>query len=217
MSADSLLIELGWSPHWEALFEPHIGENIEPARVLRGDRGCSLVATADGVVRARPSRRFLKASRDSAALPVVGDWIAVLSSSGLDDLLILAVLERKSAITRGDSGRTSGTQVLAANIDTVFIVHPIVEPPNLRRIERELSLAWDSGAVPVVVLTKVDLSTDPVLSLAAVESIALGVDVLSVNAQSAAGAEQLLKYIPGHSSAVLLGPSGAGNHQGSGG
>ena len=79
----------------------------------------------------------------------------------LDVPLIEAVLERASAITRGDPGKVSDVQVLAANIDTVFVVHPIAEPPNLRRIERELSLAWDSGAVPVVVLTKADLSADP--------------------------------------------------------
>ncbi len=68
-------------------------------------------------------------------------------------------LHLKSSITRGDPGKTSDTQVLAANIDTVFVVHPIAEPPNLRRIERELSLAWNSGAIPVVMLTKADLSS----------------------------------------------------------
>ena len=210
MGDNSLLAELGWSPYWEAHFEPYIGENIQPARVVRGDRGSSLVVTAEGVFRARPSSRLLKARPDSAAMPVVGDWIAVISSKDMDDLLVLAVLERKSEIKRWDSGKTFGTQVLAANIDIVFVVHPIADSPNLRRLERELSLAWDSGAVPVVVLTKVDLATDPTVSLAAVESIALGVDVLSVNAQNAADVEQLLKYIPGHSAAVLLGPSGAG-------
>jgi ribosome biogenesis GTPase len=100
--------------------------------------------------------------------------------------------------------------VLAANIDTVFVVHPIAEQPNLRRIERELSVAWDSGAVPVVVLTKVDLSADTEAARAAVESIAHGVDVLAMNALSGEGVDSLLTYISGHRTAVLMGPSGVG-------
>ena len=88
-------------------------------------------------------------------------WRCSPPATTLDAPLIEAVLARTSAITRGDPGKTSDVQVLAANIDTVFVVHPIAEPPNLRRIERELSVAWDSGAVPVVVLTKADLSADP--------------------------------------------------------
>ena len=102
-------------------------------------------------------------------------------------------------------------QVLAANIDIVFVVHPIAEPPNLRRIERELSLAWDSGAVPVVVLTKADLSDDPDAARAAVEAVALGADVLVTNALAGDGVELAASsYIAGHRTAVLIGPSGAG-------
>ena len=101
-------------------------------------------------------------------------------------------------------------QVLAANIDTVFVVHPIAEPPNLRRIERELSLAWDSGAAPVVVLTKADLSADSEAARRATQSVAPGVDVLVTNALAGESAELLLTYITGHRTAVLVGPSGAG-------
>ena len=120
------------------------------------------------------------------------------------------MLERTSAITRGDPGGTSDVQVLAANIDTVFVVHPIADPPNLRRIERELSVAWDSGAVPVVVLTKADLSSDPDAARAAVEAVALGADVLVTNALAGDGIRPILDYISDHRTAVLVGPSGAG-------
>ena len=150
--------------------------------MVRTDRGSSLVATRAGIVRAKPSLRLLKSSDDPAGLPAVGDWVAALASADVEIALIESVLDRRNAITRGGSGKTSETQVLAANIDTVFVVHPIAEPPNLRRIERELSLAWDSGAAPVVVLTKADLSTDPQAALEAVDSIAIGVDALLVNA-----------------------------------
>ena len=206
----SPLRALGYSPRWEALFEPYAAEGLTPARVIRGDRGSLLVATPDGVVRATPSARLLRSAGGAADLPAVGDWVAVLVSGHLDAPLIEAVLERASAITRGDPGKTSDVQVLAANIDTVFVVHPIAEPPNLRRIERELSVAWDSGAVPVVVLTKADLSADPDAARAAVESVALGADVLVMNALAGDGIRPILGYISDHRTAVLVGPSGAG-------
>jgi ribosome biogenesis GTPase len=201
---------LGWSPRWQALFSPYAARGLTPARVVRSDRGSVLVATPTGVVRATFSADLLKADGGAVRLPAVGDWVAVLAPEDLDVPIIEVVLERASAITRGDPGETSEAQVLAANIDTVFVVHPIAEQPNLRRIERELSVAWDSGAVPVVVLTKVDLSADTEAARAAVESIAHGVDVLAMNALSGEGVDSLLTYISGHRTAVLMGPSGVG-------
>jgi ribosome biogenesis GTPase len=204
------LRELGWSPRWEALFADYLDAGLTAARVIRSDRGSSLIATASGVVRAKPSVRLLKAANGSADLPAVGDWVAVLDPKDIDVPLIEAVLERKSAITRGDPGKTSDVQVLAANIDIVFVVHPIAGPPNLRRIERELALAWDSGAAPVVVLTKADLSPDPESARTAVESIAFGAEVLRVNALAGEGIGPLLTHISSGYTAVLIGPSGAG-------
>jgi len=140
----------------------------------------------------------------------VGDW-AVLSFS--DDMAVAqveAVLDRSSAVTRGDPGKSSEVQVLAANVDVVFVVHPISAEPNVRRIERELSLAWESGAVPVVILTKADLAEDPDAACAVAEAVALGVDVRATNALAGDGVEELREYIRDHRTAVLLGPSGAG-------
>jgi ribosome biogenesis GTPase len=179
--------------------------------VIRGDRGSLLIATPEDVLQAKPSARLLKSVTASAELPAVGDWVAVMvSGDHVDAPRIEAVLERQSAITRGDPGGTSDVQVLAANIDTVFVVHPIADLPNLRRIERELSAAWDSGAVPVVVLTKADLSADPDAARSAVESVALGTDVMLMNALSGDGIQPILEYISSHRTAVLIGPSGAG-------
>ncbi len=206
----SALTELGYSTRWETLFEPHAGEGLTPARVIRGDRGSFLIATPDDVVHAKPSSRLSKSVSSAAELPAVGDWVVVLVAGHLEAPLIEAVLERKSAIMRSDPGGTSDAQVLAANIDTVFVVHPIVDPPNLRRIERELSGAWGSGAVPVVVLTKADLSADPDAARAAVESVALGADVIVMNALAGDGILPILGYISDHRTAVLVGPSGAG-------
>ena len=210
MADSSALRALGYSPRWEALLEPYIRDGLTPARVIRSDRGSALIAAPGGIGRAQPSARLSKAARGGADMPATGDWVAVQAGDDLEMPLIEAVLERASAITRGDPGKASEVQVLAANIDTVFVVHPIADPPNLRRVERELSLAWDSGATPVVVLTKADLSADPEAARTAVESVALGVDVLVTNALSGESAELLLAYITGHRTAVLVGPSGAG-------
>jgi ribosome biogenesis GTPase len=201
---------LGYSPRWQALFEPHLARSLTPARVIRSDRGSALIAMPTGVVRAKLSARLLKSANGPADLPAVGDWVAVLAPEGLDAPLIEVVLERASAITRGDPGKTSDSEVLAANIDTVFVVHPIAGSPNLRRIERELSVAWESGAVPVVVLTKADLSADPEAARRAVEAVAPGADVLAMNALTGEGVAPLLAYVSDHRTAVLLGPSGAG-------
>lgn len=201
---------LGYSPRWQALFEPYAREGLTLARVVRTDRGSVLIATSGGVVRARPSPAFLKVAKGLSDQPAVGDWVAVATADDLEVPLIEAVLARASAITRGDPGGTSGVQVLAANIDTVFVVHPMADAPNLRRIERELSLAWDSGAVPVVVLTKADLSASFESEREAVRAIAPETDVVITSALAEGGAEPLLPYISGHRTAVLVGPSGAG-------
>jgi len=206
----SKLVDLGWGPHWQALFDSSATADSRPARVVRGDRGSFLVATPNGVVRAKPSVRLQKAAGGPVDLPVVGDWVVVREPDGLDVALIEAALERKSAIVRGDSGRTSNRQVLVANVDTVFVVDPIADSPNLRRIERELALAWTSGATPVVVLTKADLSSGPEAARAAVMSIAPGAEVLLANSLERDSASKLLPHISNQRTAVLIGPSGAG-------
>jgi ribosome biogenesis GTPase len=205
-----MLEALGCTPRWEVLFAPHAQQGLVLARVVRSDRGSVLIATESGVVRAKPATRLLKQAAGTADLPAVGDWVAVLAPADLDTPLIEAILDRASAISRGDSGRSADLQVLAANVDTVFVVHPIADGPNLRRLERELSLAWVSGAVPVVVLTKADLAPDPAGARIAVEAVAPGADVLLVNALAGDGVEPLFGYLAGHRTAVLIGPSGAG-------
>ncbi len=199
----------GYSTRWEALFEPYAAQGLVPARVVRSDRGSVLVATADEVFHAKPSGRLVRAVGSGAGLPAVGDWVAVRVSGGLGATqTIEAVLDRTSTITRLDP--EGNVQVLAANIDTVFVVHPISGSPNLRRIERELSVAWDSGAVPVVLLTKADLSDDPEAARAAVQAVALGADVVAVNALAGDGTGPILAHITAGLTAVLVGPSGAG-------
>ena len=210
LTGSSLLEDVGYSTRWRALFAPYADQGLSPARVVRTARGSAIVATSSGVLRAKPSAALMKSPGGPARLPAVGDWVAVTAAADLDVPLVIAVLERSSAITRGDPGDTSNAQVLAANIDTVFVVHPIAAEPHLRRLERELSLAWDSGAVPVVVLTKADLSPAPEAARATVETVALGADVHVTSALTGAGMDPLLGYIAERRTAVLIGPSGAG-------
>lgn len=209
MGPESALARLGFA-RFEALFAEHAAAGLVPARVLRTDRGSLLAATDGGVVRAETAVHLLKSADGAEALPAVGDWVALRTSDGVRVALVEVVLPRSSAFVRRDPGKAAVGQVLAANIDVVFVVHPIDAEPNVRRIERELALAWESGATPVVVLSKKDLAPDPEGARVAVEAVALDVDVLLESAVTGDGVDALLRYADGHRTVALIGPSGAG-------
>ena len=200
----------GYSDRWRALFTDVAAPGHIPGRVVRADRGYAFVATGEGTVRAEASARMRNAARGPDDFPATGDWVVLDPAPEHEIPVIEAVLPRASAFMRGDPGKTATVQVLAANVDTVFIVHPIAEEPNLRRIERELALAWESGAVPVVVLSKADLSSDIEAARTAVEEIAFGVDVRVESAITGDGVEALRQYGAGGRTVALIGPSGVG-------
>jgi len=236
VSDHHLLEPLGYGPRWQALFveqaaalaAEHADEHLLCGRVVRVDRGSVLVTTEGATLRAAPPARLSKAAaagavsapatantaspaaHAGAGLPVTGDWVVVAAPPDLDLPLIEVVLERATAFTRGDPDGTSAQQVLAANVDIVFVLHSVSRVPNLRRIERELAAAWESGATPVVVLAKADLSEDPAADLAAVESVAPGVDVHMTSAVRGEGVAALREYGRGHRTIALIGPSGVG-------
>jgi len=226
------LESLGYSDRWRALFATHAEAGHVPARVVRSGRGSAVVSAPHGIVRAKPSAR-LRRRRDSAAgharpdgrlradgrasagsdgPPACGDWVVLDPAPTHEAAVIEAILPRASAFTRGASDETSAPQVIAANVDTVFVVHPVEPEPNLRRIERELALAWESGAVPVVVLTKADLAeaADVASRAAGVRDVALGVDVVVTSATAAVGIEDVRAYAGEGKTVALIGPSGVG-------
>ena len=175
-----------------------------PARVARVDRGWStLWHTADDATEAQPLR-----VRNITADVAVGDW--VIPSD--DAETVAHVLERHSAFVRRASfeGDRFEADTLAANIDVVFLVHAFGTPPNQRRLERELVLAFDSGATPVVLLTKVDAVDDPEPTRAELAAVALGVPVLGASGRARTGLEAVREYASGNRTVAFLGASGVG-------
>ncbi len=208
-----LLAAMGFCEKWQALFQPYADAGFLPGRVVRADRGSCVVAWAGGFVRAAFSARFAKGAFAAVDLPAAGDWVTLRSDPAGEEgaaVSIESVLPRRTAFIRSDPGKETSGQVLAANIDVVFIVHSLEAAPNLRRIERELAVAWESGAAPVVVLTKADLATDPVSSVSSVAAVAPGVEVLPVSAVTGSGLGPLLSFCSHNRTVALIGPSGSG-------
>jgi ribosome biogenesis GTPase len=143
-------------------------------------------------------------------LPAVGDWVAVAPRAVEGRATIHAVLPRRSSFERKAAGRETEAQVVAANVDVVFLVAALDDVPNLRRLERYLTLAWESGALPVVVLTKADRADDVPARVAEVSAVALGADVLVVSSPRGEGLEAVHGRLRGARTGALLGASGAG-------
>lgn len=188
---------------------PAIAELVQ-GRVVRVDKGLSTVLTEDGPVRATWSGGVLAAiAADGQATPCTGDWVAVRHWPD-DRITVEAVAPRRTAIVRAEVGGTSRGQVLAANVDVIAIVVGLIPEPNIGRIERFLALAWESGARPVVVLTKSDLVTDASSVAEDVATAAPGADVLVCSATTGEGLEAVRTLLDNNATLALLGVSGAG-------
>ncbi|WP_420451574.1 ribosome small subunit-dependent GTPase A [Ilumatobacter sp.] len=195
---------LGWSRAFDETWAA-LGRPGAPARVTRLDRGWSTAARsfAQTVGEADPVR-----VRNIGADVAVGDWIV----ASADGERVEHVLARTSAFTRRASfdGMRAVAHTLAANIDVVFLIHALGSPPSPRRLERELVLAFDSGADPVVVLTKTDLVDDPEPSRRALEAVALGVPVLLASGVTGEGIDAIADHASGNRTLAFLGSSGVG-------
>lgn len=186
-----------------------------PCRVVRADRGAVLVVPTDdlGAAPARVAldRDGLVAQPDGTRVPpTVGDVVDVAVPADGAPPHLAGLHERRSALVRDSAGRTSLAQVMAANVDVVLVVEHLDPDPDLGRVERLLTLAWRSGATPVVVLTKADLVPDPAGMAADVAAVALGVDVHAVSVPAATGLEPLRALLRPGVALVAVGPSGAG-------
>ena len=199
----------GWSDRVAALFAAVDVPGAVPGRVIRADRWSCSVAAPGGVVRADP---FGTTSRQAGVtmVPVSGDWVAVATRED-EEADVVAVLPRWSAISRKDPNeRVTAEQVLAANVDVLAVVTALDRPVGGNRIERILAAAWESGATPVVVLTKADLAPDPAEAVREAEAAAGGVAVLLTSTATGEGVEDVRALLGRSVTLALLGPSGAG-------
>jgi ribosome biogenesis GTPase len=204
------LASLGWGDDLAAAYRAYSDDDHRPGRALRVDRGICTVLTADGAVRASLAGSVLaRAAQDPVALPCAGDWLAVRRWPD-DRLTVEGVLPRRTAVVRRTSDKDSTGQVLAANMDAAAVVEPMDPAPDIGRVERLLALAWESGARPLVVLTKADLAADPHDVAAAIAEVAPGVDVVPVSARRGLGLDELRPLVAPGQTLGLLGRSGAG-------
>jgi ribosome biogenesis GTPase / thiamine phosphate phosphatase len=205
------LATLGWDDGWSAAFEPHRAAGLVPGRVAVPHRGAYDVLTAEGETRARLPGRARR-DHDAADLPVVGDWVALESrAEAAPD--IRAVLPRRTKFSRRaahDPGAdVAREQVVAANVDVVFVVASLAEDVNLRVLERYLTLVWESGARPVILLTKADLAPDPESAVRELDSLG-DVAVHAVSIRTRLGLDTVRGYLEPGVTGALLGPSGVG-------
>ncbi|MFF1271962.1 ribosome small subunit-dependent GTPase A [Streptomyces marokkonensis] len=206
-ATSSALAPYGWDDAWADEFAPHDADGLLPGRVIRVDRGQCDVVTAGGILRADTA---FVTPHDPLRVVCTGDWVAV--EPGGNPRYVRAYLPRRTAFVRSTSSKRSEGQILAANVDHAVVAVSLAVELDLARIERFLALAWESGAQPVVVLTKADLVPDAVTRahlVQDVETSAPGVPVLTVSAVDGDGLDVLTALVSGGTS-VLLGQSGAG-------
>lgn len=183
---------------------------LEPARVLSQEKGFYKIITNRGEKLAELSGKFRFQATFSSEYPAVGDFVLVNWNESGDSAIVESLLPRKSAFIRKAAGEPQQEQVVAANIDTVFLCMALNNDFNLRRLERYISIAWDSGAIPVVVLTKSDLCDDLEQKLLEVSSVAFGVDVLVTTSTEENGYKELLPFISEGKTIAFIGSSGVG-------
>ena len=185
---------------WNSYFEGQLVRPAEPARVVLADRELFVVWTESGEREATAGGRLRYEGDD---WPVVGDWVALEAGTR-----IASVLPRRTAFSRKEPGRATREQVITANIDVLFIVAGLDGDFNLRRLERYLMMAWESGARPVIVLNKADLRADA--AGVAAETEALGAPVAVISALDGSGVSALDAHIAAGETAALTGSSGVG-------
>jgi ribosome biogenesis GTPase / thiamine phosphate phosphatase len=201
------LAALGWTDELEAAFIPYVERGFMPARVVAEHRGGYYVRSELGD-RLAQARGRLRDEELWGGMPAVGDWVVVCDAPG-ERFAIEALLPRRTKVSRKTPWLKAEEHILVANVDTVMLVSGLDQDFNPRRLERYLTAAWDSGADPVIVLTKLDVCDDPA-KLAEAESVAVGVPVHAVSNVTGEGIDAVRELLSPAKSFVLLGSSGTG-------
>ena len=201
------LKDLGWDEAWQAVFRPFAAEGLVPARVGIEFNYLYRVFAEAGELQAQHTGRL---RHEADSLSAVGDWVAVRPSPGEATATIEAILPRRSKFSRKVAGEITEEQIVAANIDSVFLVMGLDGDYNPRRLERYLMLAFESGARPVVILNKSDVADHLAEDMDEIERLAVGIPVHAVSAKEGRGLEVIDAYLGPGRTGALLGSSGAG-------
>jgi ribosome biogenesis GTPase / thiamine phosphate phosphatase len=210
------LSEWGWDDGWQAAYLASKPDGLVPGRVTADSRHLFHVTVAPGRESwARPTGNYSARAGGTAKMPVTGDWVLVDAAPEHSEWPIHDLLPRRSALRRkapADSGRVAEEQVLAANMDFLFVVNGLDGGRNftVRGLERYLTAGWDSGAIPVVVLHKADLAADLEGAMLEAREVAPGVDIVATSALSPGGLDPLAPYLRPGKTVALVGKSGVG-------
>lgn len=204
------LVDLGWSPFFAEPFAPYAERGLLPGRVAVEHKIAYGVYLESGEALASLAGKLRHHARERADLPAVGDWVAVRRHPEADAATIQAVLPRRSKFSRKVAGEATVEQIVATNVDTVFLVVALGHDWNPRRLERYLLLAAESGARPAIVLNKADLCPDVTANVREAAAIAPGVPVHALSATRGDGLDALAPYLGRGQTAALLGSSGVG-------
>ena len=208
------LEKIGWNNSLEEAYKTNFKEFTEKGcsvgRVFAEHTHLYKLYTETGEILGEVSGKMRYEALEQQDFPAVGDWVVISERPEEARATIHGVLPRKSKFSRKVAGTNTKEQLLATNIDTVFLVNALNNNYNVRRLERYLILAWESGANPVIVLSKADLCDDVEEKLAELEGVAPGVPVLVISALENRGMDELKEYVKAGSTVALLGSSGVG-------
>ena len=206
------LAELGWNDFFAQAFAPHAAAGCVPARVTLELKGYFEVTGEFGAKLGECTGKYVNSAATTADYPAIGDWVAVTPQAGDDTRAnIHARLPRRTRFSRKAAGQEDVEQIVAANVDTVFLVSALDGNYHLHRLERYLAAAWASGAQPVILLNKADLADDDAAALKAeIATVAPAVPVFVVSAQTRRGLKALAPYLTPGATIALLGSSGVG-------
>jgi len=191
---------------WNSFFEQQVAtlghSDLQYARIVEEQRGLYRISGDEQWVEV--SGRFRHDAASAADFPAVGDWV------GVDGRIIHVRLARRGTVSRAAAGRAVDEQVVAANVDVIFLVTAMTQDLNTRRLERYLTMVWDAGAVPVVILNKADLCEDPAAVSELVRARLPMTDVVVISALADSGLDALTPYLHPATTVALLGSSGVG-------
>lgn len=204
------LRSFGWSEFFETGFKFYEGQDYAVGRVALEHKNIYRVYTQDGEVLAEISGRLRHEAVNRSDLPAVGDWVVIRSRPERDRAMIHAILPRRTSFARKTAGSRTQEQIVGANVDTVFLLTSLNQDFSLRRIERYLVIAWESGANPIVILSKSDLCDRVADAIDEVRSVARGMPVHAVSVVTGDGLQDIAQYFQRGQTAAMLGSSGVG-------